>query len=285
METFLRDLRYGFRMLLKKPGFTVVAVVALALGIGANSAIFSVVNAVMLRALPYAQPERLVSAASVNALNPQREIDGVSPADFWDWKDQSQAFEQLAAHSGGGSFSPKDTDQPDVFNGARVSFNFFETFGVQPLLGRTFSAEDGQLNAPGTVVLSYRLWMRRFGGDPTVVGETFNTFEGGTTVIGVMPPDFKFPSYAEVWTPLARSASEMRNRGNRYFNVVGRINPDQSIDTAQAELKLIASNLEAEHPKSNKAWSAHLTPLRDSLMGGTRTALFVLLGAVGCAGA
>ena len=282
METFLRDLRYGFRMLLKKPGFTVVAIVALALGIGANSAIFSVVNAVMLRALPYAEPGRLVSAASVNALNPQREIDGVSPADFWDWKDQSHTFEQLAAHSGGGSFSPKDTDQPDIFNGARVSFNFFETFGVQTLLGRTFSAEDGQLNAPGTVVLSYRLWMRRFGGDPAVIGKTFNTFEGGTTVIGVMPPDFKFPSYAEVWTPLARSASEMRNRGNRYFNVVGRINSDQSIESAQAELESIASSLEAEHPKSNKAWSAHLTPLRDSLMGGTRTALFVLLGAVGC---
>ena len=282
METFLRDLRYGFRMLLMKPGFTVVAVVALALGIGANSAIFSVVNAVMLRPLPYAEPGRLVSAESVNALNPQREIDGVSPADFWDWKDQSQAFEQLAAHSGGGAFSLKDTDQPDVFNGARVSFNFFQTFGVQPLLGRTFSTEDGQLNAPGTVVLSYRLWMRRFGGDPSVVGKTFNTFEGGTTVIGVMPPDFKFPSYAEVWTPLARSSGEMRNRGNRYFNVVGRINPDQSIESAQAELKTIASRLEAEHSQSNKGWSAHLTPLRDSLMGGTRAALFVLLGAVGC---
>jgi putative ABC transport system permease protein len=282
METFLRDLRYGARMLLKKPGFTLIAVVALALGIGANSAIFSVVNAVMLRPLPYAEPERLVSASSVNALNPQREIDGVSPADFWDWKDQSQAFDQLAAHSGGGSFSPKDTDQPDVFYGARVSFNFFQTFGVQPLLGRTFSVEDGQLNAPGTVVLSYRLWMRRFGGDSSVVGKTFNTFEGGTTVIGVMPPDFKFPSYADVWTPLARSASEMRNRGNRYFNVIGRINPDQSIESAQAELKTIASRLESEHAQSNKGWSANLTPLRDSLMGGTRTALFVLLGAVGC---
>ena len=282
METFLRDLRYGFRMLLKRPGFTVVAVMALALGIGANSAIFSVVNAVMLRPLPYADPARLVSAASVNSINSQHELDGVSPADFWDWKDQSQAFDQLAALSGGGGFSLKDSDQPDVFNGARVSFNFFQTFAVQPLLGRVFSAEDGQLNAPETVVLSHRLWMRRFGGDPSVVGKTFNTSEGGTTVIAVMPPDFKFPSYAEVWTPLARNASEMRNRSNRYFNVVGRIKPDQTLESAQAELKTIASRLEAEHPQANKGWTAHLTPLRDSLIGGTRTALFVLLGAVGC---
>jgi putative ABC transport system permease protein len=282
MDTLLRDLRYGFRMLLKRPGFTVVAVVALALGIGANSAIFSVVNAVMLRPLPYADPARLVSVESVNSINPQREIDGVSPADFWDWKEQSQAFAQLAALSGGGGFSLMDVDQPDVFPGARVSFNFFQTFGVQPLLGRVFSAEDGQLNAPDTVILSHRLWMRRFGGDPSVVGKTFKSEEGGTTVIGVMPPNFKFPSYAEVWTPFARNSGEMRNRSNRYFSVVGRINPDQTLESAQAELKTIASRLEAEHPQANKGWSAHLTPLRDSLIGGTRTALFVLLGAVGC---
>ncbi|MEK6287023.1 MAG: ABC transporter permease [Acidobacteriota bacterium] len=282
METLLRDLRYGIRMLLKKPGFTAVAVVALGLGIGANSAIFSVVNAVMLRPLPYAEPERLVSAESVNSLNPQSETAGVSPADFWDWKEQSQAFEELAVLSGGGGFNLKDTDQPDVFNGARVSFNFFQTFGVQPLLGRAFSPEDGELNSPETVVLSYRLWMRRFGGDPSVVGRTFNTFEGGTTVIGVMPPDFKFPSYAEVWTPLARNSGEMRNRSNRYFNVVGRLNPDQSVESGQAELEAIASRLEAQYPKANRGWTAQLTPFRDKLMGGTRTALFVLLGAVGC---
>jgi putative ABC transport system permease protein len=282
METFLRDLKYGARMLLKKPGFTVIAVVALALGIGANSAIFSVVNAVMLRPLPYGQPERLVSVESVNSLNPQGEVGGVSPADFWDWKDQSDAFEQLAVLSGGGGFSLKDTDQTDVFNGARVSFNFFQTFGVQPLFGRVFSEEDGQLNAPETVVLSYRLWMRRFGGDAAVVGKTFNTFEGGTTVIGVMPQDFKFPSYAEVWTPLARRSGEMRNRGSRYFSAVGRINQDQSIESAQAQLRSIASRLETEYPQSNKGWTAQLTPLQEKLMGGTRTALFVLLGAVGC---
>ncbi len=282
METLLKDLRYGFRMLLKRPGFTVVALVALALGIGANSAIFSVVNAVMLRPLPYSDPARLVSANSVNSQSPEQELNGVSPADFWDWKEQSRAFEQLAAHSGGGAFSLRDADQPDVFNGARVSFNFFQTFGVQPMLGRTFSPEDGELNAPNTVVLSHRLWMRRFGGDPSIVGKTFNTFEGATTVIGVMPHDFKFPSYAEVWTPLARDAAEMRNRSNRYFNAVGRINPGQSIESAQAELNTIAGRLEAEHPQSNRGWTAHLAPLRDTLMGGTRTALFVLLGAVGC---
>jgi putative ABC transport system permease protein len=282
METLLRDLRYGFRVLIKRPGFTVVAVAALALGIGANSAIFSVVNAVMLKPLPFADPSHLVSANSLNSLNPQSELGGVSPADFWDWKEQSQAFEELAALSGGSAFSVKDADDPDVFNGARVSFNFFHAFGVQPLIGRVFSAEDGDLNAPATVVMSHRLWMRRFGGDPSVVGRTFNSADGGTTVIGVMPPNFKFPSYAEVWTPMARNASEMRNRSNRYFNVFGRIKAGQSIESAQAELNTVASHLETEYPRSNKGWSARLTPLRESLMGSTRTALSVLLGAVGC---
>ncbi|HZM90090.1 MAG TPA: ABC transporter permease [Blastocatellia bacterium] len=281
METLLRDLRYGLRMLVKRPGFTIVAVMALALGIGANTAIFSVVNALMLRPLPFSNPEKLVAVASINSNNPQGDLEGVSPADFWDMKERSQTFEQLATHSGGAAFSIRDADPPDVFNGARVSFNFFDTFGVRPLLGRTFVAEDGQLNAPDTVILSHRLWMRRFGGDPSVVGKTFMTAERGTTVIGIMPPDFKFPSYVEVWKPLARDASEMRNRANRYFNVVGRIKADQSIESAQAELRGIAAQLEVEHTR-NKGWTSRLTPLRESLMGGTKTALLVLLGAVGC---
>jgi len=282
MDNLLKDIRYSIRMLLRKPGFTAVAVIALALGIGANSAIFSVVNAVMLKPLPYADPSRLVSVEYVNVAKPERELNGVSPADFWDVKDQSQAFEQLAALSGGGGFSLRDADQPDVFNGARVSFNFFQTFGVEPLIGRGFTAEDSQSGAPDTVVLSYRLWMRRFGGDPAVVGRTYNSFEGGTTVIAVMPPDFKFPSYAEVWTPLSRSSGEMRNRASRYFNVVGRIKSGQTIDGALAELKTIAGRLESEHPQSNKGWTAQLTPFRERVMGSTRTSLFVLLGAVGC---
>jgi len=282
MNILLKDIRYSLRLMIKKPGFTVVALIALALGIGANTAIFSIVNAVLLRPLPYAEPARLVSAESMNSLNPQREIDGVSPADFWDWKDQTQAFEQLAALSGGGGFSLRDADQPDTFNGARVSYNFFQTLGVQPFLGRTFSPEDGDTGAPETVVLSYRLWMRRFGGDPAVIGKTFNSVDGGTIVIGIMPPDFKFPSYAEVWTPLARNSSEMRNRSNRYFSALGRIKPDQTIESAEAELITIAGRLEAEHPQSNKGWTAHLRPLRESLMGSTRTPLLILLGAVAC---
>ena len=268
-------------MLVKRPGFTIVAVMALALGIGANSAIFSVVNALLLRPLPFSNPEKLVAVASINPINPQGDSFGVSPADFWDMKERSQTFDQLATHSGGAAFSIRDEDPPDVFYGARVSYNFFETFGVRPLLGRTFAPEDGQLNAPQTVILSHRLWMRRFGGDPSVVGKTFITSEAGTTVIGVMPPDFKFPSYVEVWVPLSRDASEMRNRTNRYFNVVGRIKDDQSIDSAQAELREIAAQLEIEEPR-NKGWTSRLTPFRESLMGGTKTALFVLLAAVGC---
>src|ERR1041384_446245 len=282
MNTLLKDIRYSLRLLIKKPGFTVVALVALALGIGANTAIFSIVNAVLLRPLPYSDPSRLVSAQAMNSINPQHDVDGVSPADFWDWKDQSQAFEELAAMSGGGSFSLRDADQPDIFNGARVSYNFFQTLGVQPLIGRVFESDDGNPGAPDTVVLSYRLWVRRFGSDPAVVGKTFNSIEGGTTVIGIMPPDFKFPSYAEVWTPLSRNSSEMLNRSNRYFIAIGRFKPDQTISSAEAELKTIAGRLETEHPQSNKGWTAHLRPLRETIMGSTRTPLLVLLGAVAC---
>src|SRR5262245_23777683 len=177
METFFRDIRHGIRLFGTRPGFTLIAVVALALGIGANSAIFTVVNAVILKRLPYPGASRLVAIESVNKASGRSEVAGVSPADFWDLKEQTQTFEELAAHSGGGGFNLKDADQPDVFPGARVSFNFFDTFGVQPMLGRGFTKEDGQMNAPDTVVLSYRLWQRRFGGDASVIGRTFNSNE------------------------------------------------------------------------------------------------------------
>jgi putative ABC transport system permease protein len=267
-------------MLLKKPAFTATAVLTLALGIGANTSIFSVVNAILLKPLPYKDPAGLVWTESAKQQSSgQAQTAGVSPADFWDVKDQTQTLEQLVAFRGEG-ISLKDAEQPEALDGARVSVNFFQALGIAPLLGRAFTSEDEQANATETVVLSYRVWQRRFGGDPSIVGRTLETVEGPTTVIGVMPPDFRFPSFAQAWTPFSRSSSEMQVR-NRYFQVFGRLKAGQSIESAQAEMNTIASRLADAHPDSNKGWTFRLTPLRERLTGETRPALLVLLGAVG----
>src|SRR5262249_45232992 len=233
MQTLWQDLRYGMRALLKNPGFTLVSVITLGLGIGANTAIFSVVNAALLRRLPY-DATRLVA---VEAFNPQKEkrAYGASPADFYDWQDQSRTFEQLAMYSGGG-IGLKESERIEVISGARVTVNFFSTFGVRPMLGRAFVNEEGLLNGPRAGILSHRLWQRRYGGDPQIVGRTIKTDGGAVTVIGVAPPDFKFPSYAQVWTPLARESGEMKYRANRYFRAIGRIKQGETIESAQAEM-------------------------------------------------
>ncbi len=191
METLLKDLRYGLRTLSKRPGFVAMAVSALALGIGANTAIFSVVNAVLLRPLPYVDPQRLVVVESGNKRAGAQQFGGVAPADFWDWQEQSQAFEHLAAFSGGGpggGFSLTGVENPELIPGARVSASFFPALKAAPMLGRAFSREDERLKEPGTIVLSHDLWQRRFGGDTSVIGRTLGNT--GVMVIGVMPPDF-----------------------------------------------------------------------------------------------
>jgi len=277
MQTLLQDLRYGMRALLKNPGFTLVAVVTLGLGIGANTAIFSVVNAALLRRLPY-DSTRLVA---VESFNPQKEkrAYGASAADFWDWQEQSRTFEQLAMHSGGG-IGLKESERIEVVSGARVTVNFFSTFGAQPVLGRAFNNEEGFVNGPRVVVLSHRIWQRRYGGDPQIVGRTLKTADGAVTVIGVMPPDFKFPSYAEVWTPIARDSGEMKSRAHRYFQAVGRIRQGETIESAQAEMTAIAARLATTYPKDNQGRTAQLTDWRQSLSQDSRKALLVLMGAV-----
>jgi putative ABC transport system permease protein len=278
MQTLWQDLRYGARELLKTPGFTSVAVITLALGIGANTAIFSVVNAALLRRLPY-DTTRLVA---VESFNPQKEkrAYGASPADFWDWREQSRTFEQLTMYSGGG-IGLKESERIEVISGARVTVNFFATFGVQPMLGRAFDNEEGFVNGPRAVILSHRLWQRRYGGDPQIVGRTLKTDNGAITVIGVMPPDFKFPSYAQVWTPFARDTGEMKSRASRYCQAVGRIKQGETIESAQAEMKAIAARLAASYPKDNQGRTIQITDWRESLSQDSRKALLVMMGAVG----
>ncbi len=280
MRILWQDLKYGVRMLLKNKGFTIVAVLALALGIGANTAIFSVVNAVLLRALPFPQPERLVSVNATNIKKGDAELSGASPADFLDWKAQSNSFEGLAAYSGGG-VSLSGDEGPEQFAGARVSDDFFNVFGVKPLLGRTILPEENVLRANRVIVLSHRLWQRRFGGDPSIVGKALMLGGKSTTVVGIMPPDFKQPSYAEVWTPLFMDSGELKSRDSRYFNVTARLKPNVTLKQAEAELNVIASRLEAQNPETNKGWGVHLMSLHEKGVTQIRHALLILLGAVG----
>ena len=278
IETLIQDLRFGLRISLKHPGFTIVAVMTLALGVGANTAIFSVVNAVFLRPLPYIDPQRLVVIESGNKQSGPQQLAGVSPADFWDWQEQSTAFEHLAAYSGGG-FSLTGVENPESIPQARVSASFFPALGAKPLLGRLFTREDELMGSPAVIVLSYRFWQRRFGGDPAIIGKTLG--DTGTTVIGVMPPDFRYSVYAECWVPLARNSGEMKNRANRYFSVIGLLRLDQTMQGAQAELRTIASRLEAQYPDTNKNITVQLTLFRDRLVRNVKSSLLILLGAVG----
>jgi predicted permease len=282
MRTLLQDVRYGLRVIRKRPGFTAVAVLTLGLSIGINTAVFSVVYAALVRPLPFAAPDRLVMAAAENKRGGAAEVRGVAPADFVDWRAQSQAFDGLAAYTGGG-LTLDSAGTPEAVSGVRVSEDFFRVLGVSPARGRVLDAEEFNSAASRSVVLSYRLWQRRFGGDPEVVGKQLTLVGGGSaTVVGVMPEQFRFPSYAEVWTALPRDSRELLQRTSRYFSVVGRIKGGMTQAQAQEELGGVAARLADAYPQSNAEWGVRLIPLRETLVGGqARTALLILFGAVG----
>lgn len=279
MNTLWQDVRYGARMLRKHPSFTIVAILALGLGIGANTAIFSVINAVLLRPLPFQQPERLVAVLSVNLREGGEQFGGASPADFLDWRKENTAFEAITAYSGGG-FNLVGGEQPEQFYGARVSEDFFKVFDAKPILGRTILPEENSVRGNRVVILSHRLWQRRFGGDAGVIGKTLTTAYGSSTVVGVMPPDFKEPGYAEVWTPLLTDTGEMKPRESRYFTVAARLNPGVSMEQAQTEMTVLAERLAAANPETNSTWGVRLLPLHERGVTGVRPALLILLGAV-----
>jgi predicted permease len=278
MDWLRQNLRYALRTLGRQPGFTAVVVLTLALGIGANTAIFSLVNAVLLRAVPYLDDERLVFIEAGREDRSVETFGGVSPADFGDWQTQSQMFEQLSALVGDGGVALRG-ERAELLRGPRVSTNFFDTLQAQPLLGRTFRAEDGVMAAPKTVVLSYRAWQNKFGGDPNILGKMLD--DNGVQVIGVMPPDFKFPDYAETWIPLARDAGEMQQRRSRYFQAFGRLKAGQSLASAQAEMKTIAARLAGQYPQSNKSITVNLTPLGARRVRDVKLSVLLMLAAVG----
>jgi predicted permease len=277
-EQWVQDVRHGLRNLLKSPSFTVVSVLTLALGTGATTAIFSLVDAALLRSLPYRTPDRLVAVYSVIP-SPGGGLGMVSPADFNDWRTQSTSFENLAAHRREGGFSLWTSERPETIPYARVTWNFFDTLGVPPLLGRGFVEADDVASAT-SLVLSHRLWKTRFGGDAAVLGRTVRTERGPATIVGVMPPEFKFPEAVDAWIPMG-CCGEMTRMAARYWQVVGRLRDGISIPAASSEIQSIASRLSETYPKDNQGWNAQILAFDRALVRDVDRALWILMGAVG----
>src|SRR5262245_26412915 len=244
MQTFWQDLRYGARMLVKNPGFTLVAVLTLALGIGANTAIFSVVNAVLLRALPYKDADQLVIVWESNRRRGGNQ-NVVNPANFMDWEEQNSVFTDMAAFADSSAVVVGD-GEPEEVPAQFATPNLFSVLGIEAMLGRTFSPQDGQPDQPRVVVLSYGLWQRRYNGDPGIIGRRLNFNRDDATVVGVMPPGFRWfirrgslsGKSAELWSSY-QITNEMRIRRGRYLSVVARIKPGMSTQQAETEMNTI----------------------------------------------
>ena len=281
MRNLVADFRYGLRILLRNPGFTLAAIVVLALGIGANSAIFSIVNAVLLRPLPYQDASRIMQVWHVPPAKsfPGMSFFSVSPANYLDWQSQNRSFEQLAAY-GFESFNVGGGERPEAIRGAAVAPGFFSILRAQPVLGRTFAAEEDRPGQGHVVILGHTLWRDHFAADPGIVGRNV-LLDGQTyTVIGVMPPKFKFPGWADLWVPLAWSNEKRAVRGNHNYLVIGRLKPEVAVQQAKADLSAISARLEQQYPEDDKGWGATVLSLREQIVGDVRPALLVLLGAV-----
>ena len=282
METLLRDLQYGVRSLVKSPGFTLVAVLALALGIGANTFIFSVVNALLIRPLPFPESDRITSVLVKDPESGELYSSHSLP-NFQDLRDQNQVFEQVAALRMATQFL-RSGDEPERVRGAYVSADLFPLLGVKPQIGRTFTREEE--DSGRVMVLSHEFWQRRFNGDPNILNQTLVMGSEPTTVLGVMPQGFKFPVSArelDFWMPLLASIPPaMRGgRGAVYLGVFARVKPNVTLGQAQAEMNTLASRLATQYPEANTGFNLALVPSHERLVGNLRPALLVLLGAVG----
>src|SRR5271169_4504611 len=280
MATLIQDLRYASRMLVKNRGFTAVAVLTLALGIGANTVVFSVVNGVLLRPLPFPEPEKLVwvQAASLGASNWAG--GPLSPPDFKDYREQSKSFEHLVAFIENPS-TLTGTGEPERVAGAVVSSGFFEMLGAMPAYGRAFLSDDEQVVMPEVTILSHGLWQRRFGGDTSAVGKSMMVDGRSLTIVGVMPSRFDFPEKAELWLPLPLKFKEMSVRRFHFLSSIGRLKPGVPLPSAQAEITGICRNLEKQYPDSNTDEGAELVSLQEHVVGSLKPTFTVLMIAVG----
>ena len=278
LEDLAHDLRYAFRGLRKNRGFTAVAVLTLALGIGANTAIFTVINTVLLRPLPYEQPDQLVVLMETVSERPV----GVSYPNFVDWRNQSTALENVAAVRTRESFNLTGAGESERLAGRLVSANFLTTLGVKPIRGRDFLAEEDQPGAKPAVIISHALWQRRFGGDESIIGKQLTLSNQQFTVIGITPPDFQYAGEADVSVPIGLSAERFKLRTkDPGILAFARLKPGTSNAAATAELNTIAARLEQQYPDTNTGRRVRVESLRESLVGDIRPTLLTLLGAVG----
>ncbi len=281
IETVIRDIRYGARVLRKSPGFSLAAVLILGLGIGSNTAIFSVVNAVVLRPLPFGDPARIMR---VWHTPPREQFSGqpifaVSPANYLDWRSQNHVFERMAAY-GQRRFNLTGQGQPDAVDVAVVTGDFFGILDVKPIAGRLIEPEDEQPGREHVLVLNETWWQTRFGGAHDVVGRQVMLSGTPYTIIGVLPRRFAFPETVQAWAPLVWTAQERAVRGNHNYASIAQLKSGVDVRQAQAELTTISKRLEQQYPADDKGWGALVLPLHDDLVGDVRTPLLVLLGAV-----
>lgn len=275
MHALLQDIRYGIRTLTRSPGFTIVAVLTLALGIGANVAIFSVVNAVLLRSLPYDDPERIVAAFETNDRGGRMNL---SRQDFQDWRDQSKSFQSLAGY-GMGQFNFGGGSEPTRVNGIEATPGFFDVFGVRPIIGRTFGAQDAQAGEWSLAVISEGLWKSQFGGQSNVLGRTVYTDGAPYTIVGVLPGDFDFPAGNQFWVPVDLSKDDS-DRSAHNYRVVGKLKQNVTLAQAKTEIAGIAERLAREYPSSNQNVGATLFRLQDAMTLRVRESLILLLASV-----
>jgi putative ABC transport system permease protein len=279
MGTFWQDLRYGIRMLLKNPGFTLVAVLAIALGIGANTTIFSCVNALLLHPFSFDNQERLVKLwERVPEAGVRR--GSVAPGNFTDWRDQSRSFEELVAMNLR-AFNLTEGEQPERVSGTRVSSGFFAALNVKASRGRTFTDEEGQAGHEQVVVVKQSLWERRYASDPNLIGRQIMIDGKAYTVVGILPKEFNFPiNGSELWTPLVFDAKEQGDRDGHYLQVIGRLKPGVTTAQAQAEIDGISQRAQAQFPETNSGRSGLIEGLNESYTRGSRVYLNVLMGSV-----
>jgi putative ABC transport system permease protein len=282
MGTFVQDLRFAVRILVKSPGFTLVAVLCLALGIGANTTIFSVVNAVLLRPFPYADPDRIVALDGTQPANDVRR-GGVSYLDYRDLREQSRSFSQIAAYDNRSlAFSGSVGEEPERVLGAGISAGLFAILGEKPALGRNFREDEDRPGAPPVLLLSHDLWVRRFNGDRTILGRSVTVNGLPRTVVGVMAPRFKFPYQQLAWIPLTPLVHEEK-RNDRGLDVLARLAPGVTFGQADSEVKAVAGRLAALYPETNEGRGARLLPLRDELASDEmQLIILTMMGAVAC---
>ncbi len=280
LSSMTRDVRYAIRMLLRNPGFTTIALLTFAVGIGVNTAVFSVFNGVLLRPLPYPDADRITMMWLDNRPQAIKEDIGSYP-NYRDWREQNTTYAHVAAFTGA-AFTLTGSEEPERIRGARTTANFHDVIGLKPVIGRLYTEEQEKTGNDAVVLLSHGLWQRKFGGAADVIGKTVVLNGVPHEIIGVMPPELRVPDDAEMWKPLAVSDAQRNARGSFWLPVIGRLKPGVSVQQAQTEISGIADRLEKAYPATMAGFGANIVSLHRQLVGDVERSLFVLMAAVGC---